>query len=169
MHGTVLHRDSAHRGDLCVQASNRLVRPHMHAVACAVAPELRSGFHGLADGAAATLDSLLDLHDELLERVPDRATAAATEPPAEAVMGKTGKKRGRDGAAGDELLSGEHLSPPATVPCRSSEPIAGPWVIRCDVSLTQSPTKDTMLYLSRGLQCSCQYGLCRRHLLSVRC
>lgn len=141
----------------------------MHAVACAVAPELRSGFHGLADGAAATLDSLLDLHDELLERVPDRATAAATEPPAEAVMGKTGKKRGRDGAAGDELLSGEHLSPPATVPCRSSEPIAGPWVIRCDVSLTQSPTKDTMLYLSRGLQCSCQYGLCRRHLLSVRC
>ncbi|EIE26312.1 TRAUB-domain-containing protein [Coccomyxa subellipsoidea C-169] len=90
----------------CLQASNRLVRPHMHVAACAVAPELRSGFHGLADGAAATLDSLLDLHDELLERVPDRAAAAATEPPAEAVMGKTGKKRGRDGAAGDDLLSG---------------------------------------------------------------
>ena len=101
--------------------------------------------------AVGQADGLLDLHHELLERVPDRAAAAATETPAEAIMGNTGKKRGRDGAAGDDLLSGEHLPPPATAPCRSSEPIVGPWVIRCDGSWTQSLTKDTMLYLSRGL------------------
>ena len=42
----------------------------MHAEACSVRPELRSGYRGLADASAATIDQLLDLHDALLERTP---------------------------------------------------------------------------------------------------
>lgn len=94
--------------DCFLQASNRMLRPHMHAAASAIAPELRSGMHGLADGAAATLDSLLDLHDVLLERVPDRAAAAATEAATDAAAAKSnGKKRGRNASDKDESLSGE--------------------------------------------------------------
>lgn len=85
----------------------------MHAAACAVAPELRSGMHGLADGAAAALDSLLDLHDTLLNRVPDRVAAAATETATDPAAAKSnGKKRGRKASAEDDTLSGEQPSPP---------------------------------------------------------
>ena len=48
-------------GTACTQAANRLPRPAMHAAARTLQPELRSGFAGLSDGAAATLDTLLDL------------------------------------------------------------------------------------------------------------
>ncbi|CAL8462818.1 g2352 [Coccomyxa elongata] len=88
----------------CLQASNRLVRPHMHAAACATAPELRSGLRGLSDGAAATLDSLLDLHDALLGRVPDRSDGALVQPSAAA--NGAGKKRSRDAVAQDDSLLG---------------------------------------------------------------
>ena len=92
------------------QASNRLVRPHMHAAVCATAPELRSGLRGLSDGAAATLDSLLDLNDALLDRVPDRSDGALAQPSAAAAaVNGVGKKRGRDVAAQEDSLVGENL------------------------------------------------------------
>ncbi|BDA50915.1 Protein AATF [Coccomyxa sp. Obi] len=92
----------------CLQASNRLVRPHMHVAVCATAPELRSGMRGLSDGAAATLDSLLDLHDALLDRVPDRSDGALAQPSAAAAAAVNGvsKKRSRDASAQDDSLVG---------------------------------------------------------------
>jgi len=90
---------------LAGQASNRLVRPHMHAAACSAAPELRSGLRGLSDGAAATLDALLDLSDALLDRIPDCAAADADAAPAAPV----GKKRSRAGAAEDDSAPGERM------------------------------------------------------------
>ena len=53
-----------------MQGANRLAQPHMHPVACSINPGLQSGFRGLSDGSAATLDQLLDLHNSFLARNP---------------------------------------------------------------------------------------------------
>ena len=53
-----------------MQGANRLAQPHMHPVACSINPGLQSGFRGLSDGSAATVNQLLELHDSFLDRSP---------------------------------------------------------------------------------------------------
>jgi hypothetical protein len=83
-------------GVACAQAANRLPRPGMHAAARALSPELSAGFAGLSDGAAATLDALLDLQDALLDRVPACRGAGAA---AAGLARGAGGKRGQGAAA----------------------------------------------------------------------
>ncbi len=72
----------------------------MHAAACSVRPELRSGYSGLADASAATIDQLLDLHDALLERTP----AAQLDSPDPGSKGAVHKRR--KGAQSDDTVAG---------------------------------------------------------------
>jgi hypothetical protein len=76
----------------------------MHAAACAASPELRGGFRGLSDAAAATLEQLLDLQEALLDRIP----ACAPEP-GHAEEAAPGSKRGRGDSVADDDLPGEQL------------------------------------------------------------
>ncbi len=90
----------------------------MHAAVCATAPELRSGLRGLSDGAAATLDSLLDLHDALLDRVPNRSDGALVQPSAAAAATNgAGKKRRRDAVAQDDSFDGAGCPAVSCLPC----------------------------------------------------
>ena len=83
-----------------MQATNRLAQPHMQAAACSVRPELRSGYRGLADASAVTIDQLLDLHDALLERTP-----AAQLGNGDAGNKDAGHKR-KKGAHSDDSVAG---------------------------------------------------------------
>ena len=84
-----------------MQAANRLAQPHMHAAACSVWPELHSGYCGLADASAATLDQLLELHDALLERTP-----AAQLGSGDAGSKGAGHKRKRGTHSDDSIAGG---------------------------------------------------------------
>lgn len=97
---------------LSAQGANRLVRPHMHTVACQVSHELRGGFRGLSDGAAAALDQLLDLNDALLDRIPactPSPSPAAADSGAAEVAAASGKRRRNDSSRDkdDDSLPGE--------------------------------------------------------------
>ena len=89
-----------------MQGANRLAQPHMHPVACSINPGLQSGFRGLADGSAATLDQLLDLHDSFLDRIPAalQGGAKASDIP--------GKKR-KGGTHMDSTIAGRKGCHPA--------------------------------------------------------
>ena len=86
-----------------MQGANRLAQPHMHPVACSINPGLQSGFRGLSDGSAATLDQLLDLHNSFLDHIP-----AALQGGAEA--SKTPGKKRKAGAPMDDTIAGRMLS-----------------------------------------------------------
>lgn len=88
-----------------LQAANRLAQPHMHAAACSIRPELRSGYCGLADASAATIDQLLDLHDALLERTP-----AAQLDNEDAGNKGAGHKRKSSAHSDDSIAGGAHSS-----------------------------------------------------------
>ena len=85
-----------------MQGANRLAQPHMHPVACSINPGLQSGFRGLSDGSAATLDQLLDLHTSFLDRIP---AALQGGPEANSTPGKKRKA----GTHTDDTIAGRML------------------------------------------------------------